>query len=192
VARLWSRTGSPQGLERISEPTSFARFYERTYPAVLRYLARQTDDAQVAIELTAESYAKAFEKRERFRGSTTEEALGWVWAIARNELKMYWRGRAVELAALERLELPRPDPDDAELTRIDDLLAAERERGPLRQALKELPTGQQEVIQMHVIEERDHAEIAALLGVSTDVVRARLSRGLRRLATNSTLGKGGL
>ena len=191
MPRLWRRIGSREGLERISEPASFARFYERTYPAVLRYLTHQTVDRQVAIELTAEAYAKAFEKRERFRGATIEEARGWVWAIARNELKMYWRSRAVELAALERLQLPRPDPDDAELARIDEVLAAERERGPLRQALDELPTDQQDVIQMHVIEERDHAEIAVELGVSTDVVRARLSRGLRRLAANSTLAKGG-
>lgn len=170
---------------------SFARFYAHTYPSVLRYLTHQAGDAHVAIELTAEAYAKAFEKRERFRGSTMEEALGWVWAIARNELKMYWRHRAVELGALERLELPRLDSDDAELARIDDLLAAERERVPLRGALEELPVDQQDVIQMHVIEEREHAEIAVELGVSTDVVRARLSRGLRRLADNSTLAQKG-
>jgi RNA polymerase sigma factor (sigma-70 family) len=187
VARWRRRIGSRQGPECIIEPEGFAHFYARTYPALLRYLARRTQDAQVAIELTAETYAKAFEKRERFRGSTTQEAAGWVWAIAHNELRMYWRTRAVELAALERTQLPRPEPDDAELARIDDLLAAERERGPLREALEKLPADQQDVIQMHVIEEREHAEIAAELGVSTDVVRARLSRGLRRLAASDSL-----
>jgi len=171
----------------ISEPAGFASFYEETYPSVLRYLAHKTVDVQVALDLTGEAYAKAFEKRDRFRGSTREEALGWVWAIASNELKMYWRTLAVELSAVERVQLPREAADDTELARIDELLAAERDRGPLREALDELPTDQQDVIHMYVIEERDHAEIAQELAVSTDVVRARLSRGLRRLAASSTL-----
>ena len=191
MTRWRRRTGSRRGPEGISEPIGFAHFYEQTYPSVLRYLAHQTGNAQIAIELTAEAYAKAFEKRDRFRGTTPEEAHGWLWAIARNELKMYWRNRGVELAAIERLQLPRPEPDDAELARIDDVLTAERERGPLRQALNELPGDQQDVIHMHVIEEREHAEIAAELGVSTDVVRARLSRGLRRLAASNALAERG-
>lgn len=180
--------GAPRGTEPgISEPGGFASFYEDTYPGVLRYLAHKTGDPQVALDLTAEAYAKAFEKRGRFRGGTREEAMGWVWAIARNELRMYWRTRSVELSAVERLQLPRPAADDAELARIDELLASEQQTVPLREALDELPANQQDVIRMHVIEERDHAEIARELAVSTDVVRARLSRGLRRLAASSTL-----
>lgn len=185
---LWRRPESRDLRVRgINEPAGFADFYESTYPSVLRYLAHQTGDGQVALDLTAEAYAKAFEKRALFRGTTSEEALGWIWAIVRNELNMYWRKKRVELAAVDSLGLPRPAADDAELARIDDLLAAERGRGLIWEAFDDLPADQQRVIHMHVIEERDHAEIAAQLGVSTDVVRARLSRGLRRLAINSAL-----
>ena len=187
MTRLWRRATSRWGPERgISEADGFASFYEDTYPAVLRYLVHKTGLAQVALDLTAETYAKAFENRGRFRGSTREEALGWVWAIARNELRMYWRTRSVELSAVDRLQLPRPAADDAELGRIDELLAIEQQAGPLRAKVDELPANQQAVIRMHVIEERDHAEIARMLAVSTDVVRARLSRGLRKLAATLT------
>lgn len=185
---MWRRTGSHRETEDISGHAEFARFYERTYPSLLRYLVHLTGDGHLAIELTAEAYAKAFEKRHRFRGSTREEAIGWVWAIARNEVRMHWRGRAVELAAIERLQLPRPAPDDAELARIDDLLTAERDAAPVIGALHELPKDQQDVIRMHVIDELEHSEIAAILGVSADVVRARVSRGLRRLAALAKRG----
>jgi RNA polymerase sigma-70 factor (ECF subfamily) len=189
---LWRLAASLRGPERgISEAEGFSSFYEDTYPGVLRYLAHKTGDAQVALDLTAEAYTKAFEKRGRFRGSTREEALGWVWAIARNELRMYWRTRSVELSAVERLEQPRPAADDAELARIDELLAIEQQAARLQEALDELPSNQQDVIRMHVIEERDHAEIARELAVSTDVVRARLSRGLRRLAASMRLTERG-
>lgn len=174
-------------MERISTPQDFADFYEATYPAVLRYLAYKTGDGEAALELAAEAYAKAFQKREQFRGNTREEALGWFWAIARNDLKMYWRNRTVELSAIEHLQRPLPEPVDSEMARIDEVLVAERHGRLLRDALNELSSDQQDVIRMAVIEERPYPDIAAELDVSIDVVRARLSRGLRRLAANAAV-----
>jgi hypothetical protein len=48
--------------------------------------ARRTLDPEVALDLTAETFAEAFEHRHRLRGSTEREALGWLWAIADHQL----------------------------------------------------------------------------------------------------------
>jgi RNA polymerase sigma factor (sigma-70 family) len=164
-----------------SSDRSFADFYDVMAPGVLRFFARRTSDSERAFDLTAETFAKAFEKRRDFRGSSDEEAAAWLWSIARNELARYHRSRGVELAALRRLGLERPDLSEEELRKIDELTAAEDLREHVDLALAALPPDQREVIRLRFVDELTYAEIAQRLGVSYDVVRARASRGLRTL-----------
>jgi RNA polymerase sigma factor (sigma-70 family) len=156
-------------------------------PAVLRFFAKRTRDAERAFDLTAETFAKAFEKREQFRGSTDVEAAAWLWSIARNELGRYHRRASVELAALHRLGLERPAPSDAELRKVEELAATEDAREQVERAMAGLPPEQQEVLRMRFIEEMAYPEIAKALGVSCDVVRARASRGRKVLKDNAHL-----
>jgi RNA polymerase sigma-70 factor (ECF subfamily) len=137
----------------------------------------------VALDLTAETFAKAFENRARFRGSSGGEAAGWVWTIARNELRMYWRSRNVELAAMRRLGLSRHEASQDELHRIDDLVTLEAASGKISEAFAALSHDQQQAIRMHVIDELEYEEIADRLALSNAVVRSRVSRGLRQLAS---------
>jgi RNA polymerase sigma factor (sigma-70 family) len=175
------------GALSVAEATSFARLYGETYPAILSYFSAHTHDEHAAQELTSETYAKAFAKRRDFRGSAERELLGWLWAIARNELSMYWRHRANELTALGRLGSDRPHADEYELERIEERISIECHRESIERAVGKLSAAQQEVIRMHEIEELSHREIAERLGVSVEVVRARLSRGRRRLASDRTI-----
>lgn len=169
------------------DPRAFADFYDRLSPLVLRFFARKTWDGQVSLELTAETFAKAFEKRADFRGHSDSQAAAWLWAIARNELKAYWRARAVRLNATRQLGLPRPHGSDEEILRIEELAAAEAARGALVDALASLPAEQRAVIHMRVLEELNYDEIGRRVGVSNQVVRARLSRGLRTLGRSERL-----
>jgi RNA polymerase sigma-70 factor (ECF subfamily) len=165
----------------------FADFYDELYPTVLRFFARRTRDGESAFDLTAETFAKAFEKREQFRGRTEEEAAAWLWSIARNELARYHRTRTVELGALQRLGFERPAPSDGELREVEELAAGEDAREKVEQALAALPPEHQQVIQLRFIEERSYPEIAQMLGVSCDVVRARVSRARRVLKDSEQL-----
>jgi RNA polymerase sigma factor (sigma-70 family) len=166
---------------------SFADFYDVMAPAVLRFFARRTRDSERSFDLTAETFAKAFEKRQHFRGSTDEEAAAWLWSIARNELARYHRTSTVELAALRRLGLERAAPTDEELRQVEELTAAEDVREHVELALGVLPPDQREVIRLRFIDELTYPEIAQTLGVSYDVVRARASRGLRTLKESEHL-----
>jgi RNA polymerase sigma-70 factor, ECF subfamily len=156
-------------------------------PAVLHFFAKRTRDSERAFDLTAETFAKAFEKRRDFRGHSDEQAAAWLWSIARNELARFSRTRKVELAALARLGLERPDPTDEELRAIEELTAVEDIREHVEDALAVLPLDQREVIRLRVVDELSYIEIARALGVSCDVVRARASRGLRTLRASEHL-----
>lgn len=170
-----------------NDPLAFSEFYDRLSPKVLRFFARRTWDGQISLELTAETFAKAFEKRGDFRGHSEEQAAAWLWMIARNELKAFWRARSVRLNAAERLGLPRPQSSDEEILRIEELAAAEAASAPLKAALADLPSDQRQVIELRVLQELGYEEIGRRLGVSSEVVRARVSRGLRQLGRSERL-----
>jgi len=165
----------------------FEDFYNSLHPMVLRYFARRTRDSESAFDLAAETFAKAFEKRDDFRGVTHDQALAWLWSIARNELARYYRSRTVELAALQRVGLERPAPTEEELRRVEELTAEELVREHMELALSLLPAEQREVMTMRFVDELSYLEIARTLDVSYDVVRARVSRAIRTLRTSEHL-----
>jgi RNA polymerase sigma-70 factor (ECF subfamily) len=182
------RAPSPQAstlLGRVpSDPDAFAEFYACHAERVLRFFARRVAQPDVAFDLTSETFAVALERCGQFRGSTPEEEQGWLFAIARSQLSHFWRRGAVERAALTRLGIPVVTPDAEELERIEALADLETVRGEVAAALGALSGVQREAVQMRVVGEMDYADIALQVGVTEDVVRARVSRGLRTLATN--------
>ncbi len=189
MSLLHRRSADKMGLLARSRASqaSFADFYDEMAPSVLRFFARRTRDSERAFDLTAETFAKAFEKRRDFRGSSDEEAAAWLWSIARNELARYHRTRTVELAALQRLGLERPAPTDEELRQVEELTAAEDVREHVELALALLPADQREAIRLRFVDELSYPEIAQVLGVSYDVARARVSRGVRTLKASGHL-----
>jgi RNA polymerase sigma-70 factor (ECF subfamily) len=66
-----------------SVPEAFAGFVEGVRPQMLRFFARRIGDSEQAADLTAQTFARAFERRADFRGVTDEQAYGWIWGIAR-------------------------------------------------------------------------------------------------------------
>jgi RNA polymerase sigma-70 factor (ECF subfamily) len=84
----------PSGLDqgRLSlDDVGFSRLYRTTAQDLVVFFARRTYDAQAAADLMAETFAKAYLGRRRFRGSTEEEARAWLFGIARRRLAMYVR-----------------------------------------------------------------------------------------------------
>jgi RNA polymerase sigma-70 factor (ECF subfamily) len=183
------RFGRPGKLARSrATPEDYGDFYAYHAPNVFRFYARHTPDPQVAFDLTAETFARAFVKREDFKGTTVEQAGAWLWRIVRNELARYQHSRSVEFSALTRLGLERRAPGDQELREVERLLALEglvREHIP--DALENLSPEHQQVIQLRFYEDLSNEEIAERLAVSNDVVRARISRALRSLRANQHL-----
>jgi len=179
--RLRERLDVGRRRSAANEPQLFVDLYYELSPKVLRYFAHATGDPHRAFDLMAETFAKAYEKRHDFRGDTEAEEASWVWTIARNELAMYLRSTRVEVGALRRLEMERPDLTDEEMRRVEQLGTDADVREHLAGALALLPGEQREAIRLRFIEDRSYDEIAASLDVSNDVVRARCSRGLKTL-----------
>jgi RNA polymerase sigma-70 factor (ECF subfamily) len=78
------------------------------------------------------------------------------------------------------LEPPAITSDEIE--RIEQLAGVEELRVAVAQALATLGADQREALRLRVVDELDYPVVARRLGVSEPTARARVSRGLRRLA----------
>ena len=138
-----------------------AAAYERDGRRLLIFFTRRTYDAQLAVDLVAETYARAFEQRRRFAADPGDrDALAaWVFGIGRNVLH-----------------------EAEEQIRIEELAALGELRSAVQGALAELGPEQREAVRLRVVDELGYPAVAARLGVSEQTARARVSRALRALA----------
>jgi RNA polymerase sigma-70 factor (ECF subfamily) len=169
-------------LSALADSEEFARLYATHSRRMVAFFARRTYDAQLALDLTAETFAQAFSGRRRFRGTTEEEAAAWLFTIANRQLTRYWRRGRAEQRAVRRLGLQVPVLDHDDAARIIDLAGLADVRAALAEELARLPEPTQQALQLRVVEERDYREVAQLLGTTEMTARARVSRGLLALA----------
>lgn len=160
-----------------TDAQAFAAFYRHFERPLLGFFMRATGRAELAADLTAETFACALESLDGYdpaRGRVNN----WLFGIARNVLGSSYRSSRVEAGARRRLGLPRLVIDDHAADTIARLSEGQEHA---TRALAGLPEPQRQAIQAHVLQERDYAEIAAELRCSEAVVRQRVSRGLRTL-----------
>lgn len=155
--------------------------YERHATALLKFAMQRTLDAQLSVDIVGETFAIAFERRRRYRGKTDAEALSWLFGIAANLIKMYFRSGAIERRAMQKLGVDRTVVTDDELERIDALAGTAELRGIVVEALRDLNADQRDAVQLRVVDELDYPEVAQRLAISEQVARARVSRGLKAL-----------
>jgi DNA-directed RNA polymerase specialized sigma24 family protein len=108
------------------DDVGFSGLYREAAQDLVVFFARRMYDAEAAADLMAETFAKAYLGRRRFRGSTEEEARAWLFGIARRRFAMYVRRGKAERRALRRLGLERPQLVEGEYARIEELAASTR------------------------------------------------------------------
>jgi RNA polymerase sigma factor (sigma-70 family) len=156
------------------QPEAFGVFYERYEERVVRYFLRRVGDAEVAADLTAETFAAALAGAHRFR-ARKGPAAAWLFGIARNTFGMSRRRGRVEARARKRIGTPQLVLTDEVIERIEGL------GGAALELVDDLPADQQQAVRARVVDERDYADIARDLRCSEAVVRKRVSRGLKHL-----------
>jgi RNA polymerase sigma factor (sigma-70 family) len=182
VRLLSARRSACLLVQSRENPDAFAAFYDAYAERVLVFFTRRVLDVDTAFDLLSETFATALERRRQFRGASSEQEQGWLFSIARSELSHYWRDGQIERAALARVGLPVPGLSDPEIERIEELAGIAELSARLRDALETLPAEQRRAVELRIVEEHGYGDVAAMLGVSEQVVRARVSRGLRALS----------
>ncbi len=162
------------------DPRLFRQLYDRLADDLLAYFYRRTRDAEVAMDLLAETFAVAFERRAHFEDRGKPGA-AWIYGIAAKELSRWYRRQAVELRAVRRLGMTVPVVDDESVARIEALVDSDADRAAVAAALGGLPDGERAAVELRVVDELDYREIAARLSCTEGAARTRVHRGLARL-----------
>jgi RNA polymerase sigma factor (sigma-70 family) len=154
----------------------FRELYERYAERIHGFHLRRTGDADAALDLTAETFARAWLGRTRFREDAGGSAAPRLYGIARNVLlESVRRGRLEHdacrrLGVFERLEREPAaiEPDETWLDGLDD-------------ALDSLPAGQREAVELRVMHDLEYDGVAEALATTPRAARVRVSRGLASL-----------
>lgn len=165
----------------MADPDDFMPFYQQEAEAVLLFLTRRTLDGEVALDLTAETFAQAWRGWRRVRQDSREEMRAWLFTIARRQLGHYLRRGQAQSRAVRRLGIRMPSVHEDDLGAIEEAAGLGDVRLGLKLEFARLSDMQREALQLRVVEELPYGEVARRLGVSEPAARARVSRGLRSL-----------
>lgn len=158
-----------------------SELYERHAADMLRYFMRRTFDHQLALDMVGETFATALENRAKFRGDSLDAARSWLYGIGSNLLNDFFRSGEIERRAMERLQMRQVPAGDDDIQRIEDLADLAPLRGVVADALNELDEENRDAVRLRVVEQLDYSEVAERLQTTEQAVRARVSRGLKRL-----------
>jgi RNA polymerase sigma factor (sigma-70 family) len=158
----------------VADEEAFAAFYRRHARPLAGFFMRRTGSAELAADLTAETFAAALASRRRF-DPAKGPATGWLYGIARHKLARTLRHGRVEDRARRALNMA---PLALEEEAIELVMTTE---GDVVQLLQRLPADQRAAIEARVLDEQEYEQIAAATQTSEAVIRKRVSRGLASL-----------
>lgn len=169
-----------------SDPEAFGVIFDEYYPGIFGYVLRRTANVEVARDIAAETFSKAFRNLSRFRWKNISIS-SWLYRIASNEIISCFRHKKYEPESLDELcdvagfehadsrnVLHEIQSAELELERHKDFLQIQR-------LLRGLPAKYQEVIALRYFEEKKIKEIAAILDKNEGTVKSLISRGLEQL-----------
>jgi len=176
-------------IERLKrrEAAAFEDLVAERSGEIYGLLFRLTENGEEARDLTQETFLRAFQNIDRFRGEA--DIRTWIYRIAINQARnryRWWRRRrrdaTVSLDAtngesnqslIGTLAEPSQNPEQ-------QTLAREREIA-LRSALQRLTLAYRETVILRDIEGFTYEEIAATLRINVGTVKSRLARGRQEL-----------
>ncbi len=134
-------------------------------------VVRNAHDAE---DLAQEAFVKAFEQIDRFRAG---QSFGpWIFRIATNAALDVARRRSKFKEEVIAETAPASRRDDASLPARSSEIARR-----IDAAIEELPEMQRVIARLHLVEEFDHAEIAAMTDLTDGTVRSHLSLARKKL-----------
>ena len=147
--------------------SEFQEFYQANRDACLRSVLASVGDRQLAEDLVAEAFTRAWVSWHTVRRHPAPTA--WIVRTALNTRISWWRRRRREVALDSDLEIAATADGDPALD------------SALLTLLRRLPERQREVIVFRVFLDLDTKTTAAALGIAPGTVTAHLSRAVSTL-----------
>jgi len=154
--------------DRKAQMQLYEQYCQGMFCVAMRFLKNE-DDAEDVLQ---DSFIKAFQKIEQFKGEVTFGA--WLKKIVVNRSLDFLKEKKETMVALEDTYLQVVQDDD--WTVEDGITIAE-----IKIKMQELPEKYALVLQLYLMEGYDHEEISEILDITNTTCRTRLLRGKGRL-----------
>lgn len=145
----------------------------RHYHAVYAYFYKNTGQYHHSMDLTQEVFVKAALAIGRYRPRASFQS--WLFAIASNHLKNYYRSLSRRPREQELLQEAVREPAAASAE------SAAEQKSDLAGALAKLPAAQKEALLLRFYHDFSVKEIAKITSVPQATVKARIRYGLAKL-----------
>lgn len=154
------------------DAAAFEQIYNILADELYSYICGQCHNQSAAEDILANVFLKSWRSIRGYHAGS-DRFRRWIFAIARNEVRDYWRTskRTMPMFDLDVTDDSEPeseaDPEDA--------------RRQVAQAMAILTEDQRQVVVLRYFSNKSHEEIAGIMGKREGAVRALLLRALRRM-----------
>lgn len=169
----------------VGTEANFRLIFDFYYRRLHGFFRRKTFSDEAADDLTQETFFQVYTKIEQFRGDAPFEA--WLWQIAANIYRKKIERQNAQKRQGETISLDDESANTNEswhearqASPLDGILQTEQIE-QIRNAVGELPEQMRKCMQLRVFQDLSYEEIATLLRISAQTVKAHLFQARRRL-----------
>ena len=161
---------------------TFNKYILPHYTQVYYYLCRLIDDSELAMDLTQATMEKAWKNISGLKN--TDAAKTWVFSIATNEWKLYFRAQNAKKRLHEEIDNVDEDGESIIENTASDLLEpleeiiAKGEKEAVMLALQRVTSEYRILINLYLIEELTFNEISAVVDKPNSTVQYQLKKGI--------------
>lgn len=155
------------------DTAAFEQIYNLLADELFAYICGQCHNETVAEDILANVFLKAWRSAQRYHAGS-DRFRRWIFAIARNEVRDYWRASQRTLPFLDYDISDESEPPGSGRD-------PEEARRDVARAMSILTEEQRQVVVLRYFSNKSHEEIAGIMGKREGAVRALLLRALRRM-----------
>ena len=154
----------------------FKEIYDLWFTKVYQYSYARVGNQKDAEDITSQIFLKAIEAFPRYKHRGHFPA--WLFTIARNEIKMFYRRNKKSRTNVEVSEIASLTPD------LLNSLINSSEIKQLNEQITKMPDKEKELIYLRYVAEMKFADIAIVLGRKESAVKKSLYRLQARIQKN--------
>ncbi len=157
-----ARKGDQQSMYRL-----YKLYVQAMYNTCIRMVSNQYD----AEDIIQESFVKAFNNLDSFRGDSSFGS--WLKRIVINQSITFLRSRKQEFTEIDNLQIVADENDEENFPGIDPAMVHE--------SIKTLPEKARVVLNLYLLEGYKHKEIAEILNISESTSKSQYLRAKQLL-----------
>ncbi|HEX5430285.1 MAG TPA: RNA polymerase sigma factor [Patescibacteria group bacterium] len=155
------------------DKSAFGRIYDSYSVRLYRFIYMRVGHKEVAEDILAESFIKAWTKISQVNSSKAFSA--WIFQIAKNNIIDYYRVRKSTIAIEEVEQVLEDAADPIDQTELD------LDQRRILKALEFLPHDHQQVIRYKFFEDLTNPEIALIMNKTEGAIRVIQHRAIQKL-----------